>query len=111
VFDRRFIEAVYPGTFDPMKSQKTLAGYIIDSDWVPGPETFEVACSVTIGLPVPENRRGGWWCEPSGPAGSHSWSVCGNTLTLAPVGGVDRNTQRGGVFTGKAGLVPGDRRA
>src|SRR5262249_12143585 len=50
VFERRWIETIYPGRFDPVKSQQTLTGYILDNDYVPGPTKFEVAGSVTVNL-------------------------------------------------------------
>jgi hypothetical protein len=101
IFERRWIETVYPGKFDPRTSKDTLAGSIIDNDWVPGPTTFQVAGSVTVNLILDSDPRGGWWCEPWGPGATYSWSVSGDTLTLRPVGGVDRNGQRGGIFTGE----------
>ena len=100
VFERRWIESIFPGTFHPEQSKQTHFGYIIDNDWVPGPNTFEVAGSVTINVFHDEDRRGGWWCQPWGPVAMYSWSVNGDTLSLEPVGGVDRNEQRGTVFTG-----------
>ena len=100
VFERRWIDSIYPGTFDPVKSQQTLGGYIIANDWVPGPTSFEVAGSVTIRVPRDTDQRGGWWCEPGGPRATYRWSVDGETLKLAPQGGTDKNTQRGGIFTG-----------
>jgi hypothetical protein len=100
VFDRRWIDSIYPGKFDPVKSQQTLGGYIIANDWVPGPKTFEVAGSVTTKVFRVEDQRGGWWCEPGGPRATYTWSVEGDTLRLAPQGRVDKNTQRGGIFTG-----------
>jgi hypothetical protein len=101
VFESRWIESVFPGPFHPQKSKQTHFGYIIDNDWVPGPNTFEVAGSVTINLIRDQDKRGGWWCLPDGPAAKYSWAVDGDTLSLAPVGGVDPNEQRGAVFTGK----------
>ena len=100
VFERRWIESIFPGTFHPEQSKQTHFGYIIDNDWVPGPNTFEVAGSVTNNVFHDEDRRGGWWCQPWGPVAMYSWSVNGDTLSLEPVGGVDRNEQRGTVFTG-----------
>lgn len=106
VFDHRWIETIYPGRFDPVESRQTLGGYIIDNDYVPGPTTFQVAGSVTVNLLRDSDPRGGWWCEPGGPSATYSWSVSGDTLTLAPVGGADKNTQRGGIFTGEWTRIP-----
>jgi hypothetical protein len=101
VFAQRWIETIYPGKFNPRTSKQTLAGFIIDNDWLPGPATFAVAGSVTVGMIRDDVARGGWWCEPWGPVATYSWSVNGDTLKLAPVGGVDKNKQRGGIFTGE----------
>ena len=101
VFERRWIETVFPGKFHREKSKQTSFGYIIDNDWVPGPNTFEVDGSVTIQVFHDDDQRGGWWCLPGGPGAKYSWAVHGNTLSLAPVGGQDKNEQRGAVFTGK----------
>ncbi len=63
-------------------------------------QTFDLAGSVTINLIRDEDPWGGWWCRPWGSSAKYSWSVDGDTLTLRPVGGIDPNHQRGGVFTG-----------
>ena len=101
VFERRWIEAIFPGRFDPQKSQQTGFGFRIDSDWIPAGRTFEVAGSVTIDMLLDTNPRGGWWCQPGGPKATYTWSVSGDTLTLTPNGGRDTNRQRGTVFTGR----------
>jgi hypothetical protein len=100
VFESRWIASIYPGKFDVHTSPKTSAGFIIDNDWVPGAKTFQVAGSVTVGPVKDTVAQGGWWCEPWGPQATYSWSVAGDTLTLQPVGGTDRNQQRGAIFTG-----------
>ncbi len=100
VFESRWLDTVYPGAFDPVQSKTTLAGYIIDNDWVPGQTTFEVAGSVTTHVDSDADPHGGWWCLPWGPPATYSWSVNGDTLSLAPEGGTDRNEQRGAIFTG-----------
>lgn len=100
VFESRWIETVFPGPFDPEKSKQTHFGYIIDNDWIPGQNTFQIAASVTVNVFSDEDPRGGWWCLPGGPAATYSWSVNGDTLSLAPAGGVDRNEQRGAILTG-----------
>ncbi len=99
IFDRRWIESINPGTFDPVKSPQTFAGYIVDNDWIPGPKTFQIAGSVTINIFRDDDPRGGWWCHPWGPTATYAWSVNGDTLTLAPLGR-DPVNQRAGVFTG-----------
>jgi hypothetical protein len=64
VFDRRWIETVYPGKFDPVQSQQTLGGYILDNDYVPGATTFQVAGAVTVNPIRDSDPRVGWWCKP-----------------------------------------------
>jgi hypothetical protein len=102
VFDRRWIESHYPGTFNPATSPRTGAGNILLDDYVLGSGTFTVYGAVTTGLGNPRVAAGGgWWCDPGGPSATYTWSVSGNTLTLRPVRGGDKNTQRGGVYAGE----------
>jgi hypothetical protein len=100
VFDRRFAETIAPGTFDPVQSQTTGFGYVLDSDYIPKATSFHIAGAVSIEVPRDEKRRGGWWCDPWGPEADYSWSVSGDTLTLAPVGGTDACNQRGEILRG-----------
>ena len=99
-FDRRWLESTAPGQFDAKESQDTGFGYIIDSDYTPGPGTFHIAGSVTVNVFRDEDPRGGWWCESWGPEANYTWSVNGDTLTLTPVSGVDPCHQRGGILAG-----------
>jgi len=101
VFERRWIESHFPGTFDPATSPQTGAGNILLDDYVLGSNTFTVFGAVTTG-PFDSSvaAGGGWWCEPGGPSATYTWSVSGDTLTLQPVGGTDTNTQRGGIYAG-----------
>jgi hypothetical protein len=100
IFERRWAEAIAPGTFDPVISQTTGFGYILDSDYVPKATSFHIAGAVSIGVLHDEDRRGGWWCNAGGPEADYTWSVNGDTLTLAPVGGTDACNQRGAILTG-----------
>ena len=43
---------------------------------------------------------GGSRCDMGGPEADYSWSVNGDTLTLAPIGG-DRCAERGLIWTGQ----------
>jgi hypothetical protein len=101
VFDKRWLETTAPGTFDPVASKTSGLGYIIDNDYTPGPTSFHIAGSVTIGPVVDADPRGGWWCEAWGPPTDYSWSVSGDTLTVAPAGGSDPCHQRGAILTGQ----------
>jgi hypothetical protein len=100
-FEQRWLEDVAPGNFDPVSSKTSGFGYILDNDYALGPTTFHIAGSVIIGPIVDADPRGGWWCESWGPATDYSWSVSGDTLTLAPVGGSDPCHQRGAILTGQ----------
>jgi hypothetical protein len=100
IFERRWAETVAPGKFDPVVSQATGFGYILDSDYIPKAASFHIAGAVTIQALHDEDRRGGWWCNTGGPEADYTWSVRGDTLTLAPVGGTDACNQRGAILTG-----------
>jgi hypothetical protein len=100
IFERRFAETIAPGTFDPVESQNTGFGYILDSDYTPKATSFHIAGAVSIQALHDEDQRGGWWCNPGGPEADYTWSVSGTALTLAPVGGTDACNQRGGILTG-----------
>jgi hypothetical protein len=100
VFDRRWIQDHAPGVWNPRTSPRTGFGGIVDNDWVPGSKTFQIAGGVTTGVVGDEDAEGGWWCNPGGPVARYSWSVSGDTLTLAPNGGADPCYQRGAVYTG-----------
>ena len=99
-FGRRWVSDKSPGRWDPVESQATGAGGIVDSYWVPGSRTFVVAGSVTTRIVHDTDAEGGWWCEPGGPKATYSWSVSGDILTLAPVGGRDACDDRGSIWTG-----------
>jgi hypothetical protein len=101
-FDRRWIEDRYPGRYKPITSDtQPCDGCILRNDYVPGPTTFHVWGSATTGPITPANPVGGWWCNPDGPRATYSWSVSGDTLALAPAGGVDACHARGTVWTGE----------
>lgn len=100
-FDPRWINDVFPCTDSPCTFvAKTGAGGEFDDDWIPGAKTFSVMSSVTFRIPKDSYRLAGWWCRQSGPGAEYDWSVSGNTLTLAPVGGKDACSIRGYIWTG-----------
>ena len=97
VIDSRFIQHLDPH------------GIALNSDYSATPTTFTIGAPVwtTPAKPLPKkgplvqtNPRESGWCEPWGPDATYSWSVSGNTLTLAPQGGTDSCKQRGAVMTG-----------
>jgi hypothetical protein len=102
IFDRRWIELIHPGPFDPVKSVPTGEGYINYFDWNPlGAGRFHAQGAVTLKEQGPKDRVGGWLCEPGGPGSNYTWSVTGTTLTLTPAGGSDACHLRGRVWAGE----------
>jgi hypothetical protein len=97
VFDRKWVQDRAPGSWDPVRSQATGAGVIVDNEWVPGPHRFELGGGVTTRITSDADAEGGWWCDPGGPSATYSWSVHGDTLTLS---GSDPCRQRGAVYAG-----------
>jgi hypothetical protein len=101
-FDRRWIHDEFPCTNSPCTyNSNTGAGGEFNTDWIPGPSSFSVLGGVTIHTFKDTDRLAGWWCETWGPAATYTWTVSGNTLTLAPVGGHDACGIRGFVWAGK----------
>jgi hypothetical protein len=100
-FDRRWIHDEFPCSDSPCTYDTTTgAGGEFDSDWNPGPSTFHVQGEVTFHMFKDTDRLAGWWCETWGPAATYTWTVSGNTLKLAPVGGHDACAIRGFVWSG-----------
>jgi hypothetical protein len=101
-FERSWIHDVFPCTTSPCRFiAATGAGQLFDSDWTPGPKTFYVQGEVTFRVSNNSQRLAGWWCETWGPSATYKWSVSGDTLTLAPVGGADACSIRGFIWTGR----------
>jgi hypothetical protein len=100
-FDPRWIFDVFPCDTSPCRyNGKTGGGGQFVSDWTPGATTFQVRGPVTFRVGHDSDRLGGWWCWQDGPAATYTWSVSGDTLTLAPVGGHDACGIRGFVWAG-----------
>ena len=100
-FDRRWIHDEFPCTDSPCTYvSSTGAGGEFDSDWDPGATTFHVQGEVTFRMFADTDRLAGWWCQTWGPAATYTWSVSGNSLKLAPVGGHDDCAIRGFVWSG-----------
>lgn len=95
VVDRRFVQHAAP------------TGYVVNSDFVAGPQTIRFRGPVWTSPGVPLRRYevsnpAEWgWCDPWGRETNYTWSVEGDTLTLAPTGGSDLCKQRGAIFTGE----------
>jgi hypothetical protein len=110
VFDRRWIQERFPGKFDPMLTHAngpgTGQGLIEDNDWDPGTTTFHVQGAVVFKRFDRNDPEGGSSCDYGGPGTDYSWSVTGDTLTLAPVSGKDPCAPRGFLWTGEWTRVP-----
>jgi hypothetical protein len=102
MFERRWVQDVFPCDATPCRfNPKTGAGAELASDWTPGATTFAVRGPVTFRVFHNTDRLGGWWCWMDGPDAKYTWSVSGNTLTLAPIGGHDACGIRGFIWAGK----------
>jgi len=101
-FEPRWIHDVFPCDTAPCRyNDKTGGGGEFVSDWTPGAKTFQVRGPVTFRVPVGNYRLGGWWCWMDGPDATYTWSVSGDTLTLAPVNGHDACGIRGFIWAGQ----------
>ena len=104
VFERRWIQQRNPGKFDPETTHAngpgSGQGLIEDHDWEPRATTFHVQGAVVFRRFDKNDPEGGSPCDYGGPGTDYSWSVNGNTLTLAPVRGKDPCVPRGVIWTG-----------
>jgi hypothetical protein len=101
VFDPRWVQTRFPGTYLGKASFKTGNGFIIDNDWTPGAKSFQALGGVQFKVLQDSDAEGGRWCDAGGPVASYTWSVSGNTLTLTPIGGTDACASRGVVWAGQ----------
>jgi hypothetical protein len=99
-FDPRWIEAVFPGSFNPGTSFKTGRGLVFYNDWTPGAKTFDALGYVRWHNPKRNSPDAGSWCNAGGPTAGYGWSVSGDTLTLTPAGGTDACGIRGFIWAG-----------
>lgn len=99
-FESRWIRDNFPGKFVLPASNKTGHGFIFLSDYTADASRIHVVGEV-IFHPLDNNKaEGGSWCYNSGPPADYNWSVSGDTLTLAPVGGKDKCGIRGFIWAG-----------
>lgn len=103
VFDERWIQTRNPGTFTHASVDKnTGLGYIQDTDYVAGATTFRVWGAVSWRPFEDYLAEEGTWCLPwGGPQADYRWSVSGDTLTLAPVGGKEPCRVRQFIWAGE----------
>ena len=100
-FEPRWIHDVFPCDTSPCRwNGKTGGGGEFVTDWTPGAKTFQVRGAVTFRIGHDSDRLAGWWCWMDGPNATYTWSVSGDTLTLAPVGGHDACGVRGFIWAG-----------
>jgi hypothetical protein len=103
VFDKRWIQDRFPGKLNAKTHDNGAgsgSGLIQDTDWNPGASRLHVQGAVIFRPFDRAKAEGGSWCENYGPGAHYAWSVTGNTLTLAPVGGKDPCDPRGFIWTG-----------
>jgi len=103
VFDKRWLQTRNPGKFTHASvDTNTGLGYIQDTDYLPGPRTFQVWGAVSWRPFSDYLAEEGTWClQWGGPQASYYWSVSGGTLTLKPVGGSEPCRVREFIWTGE----------
>jgi hypothetical protein len=101
-FDRRWIEAHFPGPFvpgtGPNSSANTGHGWIIDAYAAYSGSKITIAGAVNYHVLHQTDQQGGFWCGPNKPA-AYRWTVNGDTLTLTLVG-ADRCAGRRLIWSG-----------
>lgn len=100
-FESRGIHDVFPCDTSPCRfNPNTGAGGEFLSDWTPGATTFEVRGEIKFRIFRDTDRLGGSWCYRDGPDATYTWTVSGDSLTLAPIGH-DACTVRGFIWAGQ----------
>jgi hypothetical protein len=99
-FEKRWVRDSAPGKFVYPRSNTTGRGLYNLDDYTATDSRIHVVGEVIFHPVSDKLPEGGWWCYPTGPAATYNWSVSGNTLTLAPVGGRDACGIRGFVWAG-----------
>jgi hypothetical protein len=103
VFDKRWIQTRNPGRFSRASvDENTGLGYIQDTDYVPGARTFRVWGAASWRPWSDYLAEEGTWClQWGGPQADYSWSVSGDTLTLAPLRGSEPCRVRQFIWAGE----------
>ena len=99
-FGPKWIEAQFPGAFNPATSFKTGRGLVFYNDWTPGARSFEAYGYVDWHHVPRSSPDAGSWCNAGGPVAGYSWSVSGDMLTLTPSGGADKCGIRAFIWAG-----------
>jgi hypothetical protein len=100
-FEKRWVHDQAPGTFVFPKSNKDGTGFVFLDDYTATANRISVAGEVIMHQVRDNLAEGGFWCYPNGPGATYNWSVTGDTLTLAPIGGHDACGVRGAVWSGQ----------
>ena len=100
-FERRWIRDAAPGRFVYPQSNSNGVGFVFLDDYTATATRIDVVGEVIFHRYSDRLAEGGWWCQPDGPRATYDWSVSGDTLTLAPVGGHDACGIRGFVWAGQ----------
>lgn len=100
-FEKRWVHDQAPGKFVFPKSNSDGTGFVFLDDYTATSTRINVAGEVIMHQVRDNLAEGGWWCWPNGPGAAYNWSVSGDTLTLAPVGGNDACRVRGFVWSGQ----------
>ena len=103
-FENRWIRDHFPGKFIYPESNDTGNGLVFLSDYTAGPAfdpVIHVQGEVVFHPLSLKQAEGGAWCYFWGPPADYDWTVSGDTLTLAPVGGKDACRIRGFIWTGE----------
>ena len=100
-FEKRWLHSQFPGTFVYPASNKTGNGFTDQSDYTATPTLLHFFGAVIFRKYSDKVAGGGSWCYFGGPAADYRWTVSGETLTLAPVGGSDACGIRGFIWAGE----------
>jgi hypothetical protein len=100
-FEKRWVHDQAPGKFVFPKSNSDGTGFVFLDDFTATATRINVVGEVIMHQVRDNLAEGGWWCWPNGPGATYNWSVSGDTLTLAPVGGHDACAVRGVVWSGQ----------
>ncbi len=76
-------------------------GFVFLSDYAATSSRIHVVGEVIFHPFDDAKAEGGFWCYADGPAADYTWSIAGDTLTLAPDGGKDACGIRGFIWTGE----------
>jgi hypothetical protein len=100
-FEKRWVRDQFPGRWVFPQSNNTGHGLYLLDDYTATSTQVHLVGEVIFHPYSERLPEGGSWCFNSGPVADYNWSVDGDTLTLAPVGGADACGIRGFIWTGE----------